>query len=78
MAMYDWNGNENCDDIIDDFIEYEMYKDYLQNYTPTSSGSSSCKTTFIVFIICCIIAAFNELIGAGIFLGYLFLKFLGL
>ncbi|NLG05660.1 MAG: GNAT family N-acetyltransferase [Clostridia bacterium] len=42
MAMYDWNGNGNRNDMADNFIEYQIYKDCTSNNsTPRSSANSS-------------------------------------
>ncbi|MBQ6994394.1 MAG: hypothetical protein IJN64_07920 [Lachnospiraceae bacterium] len=31
MAMYDWNGNGNKNDMADNYIEYQIYKDCTRN-----------------------------------------------
>ena len=56
MAMYDWNGNGNKNDMTDNFIEYQIYKDCTSNNsTPRSSTNSSGSSFWIVFIIACIV-----------------------
>ena len=79
MAMYDWNGNGNRNDMVDNFIEYQGYKNCTSsNTTPRSSANASGKGFVIAFIIACIASAFNEGLGGLIILGYGFLKFMGM
>lgn len=79
MAMYDWNGNGNRNDMADNFIEYQIYKDCTSNSsTPRSSSNSSAGGFWIVFIIAAIVSAFSEGLGVLILLGYGFLKLLGM
>ena len=79
MAMYDWNGNGNRNDMADNFIEYQIYKDCTSNNsTPRSSADSSGSSFWIVFIIACIVDAFCGGLGVLIMLGYGFLKLLGM
>ena len=79
MAMYDWNGNGNRNDMADNFIEYQIYKDCTNNSsTPRSSTNSSGSSFWIVFIIACIVDAFCGGLGILIMLGYGLLKFLGM
>jgi hypothetical protein len=40
MAFVDWNGNGKHD-IQDDFIEYQMYHDCMDNNDPIPSGNHS-------------------------------------
>ena len=79
MAMYDWNGNGNRNDMVDNFIEYQIYKDCTsKNSTPRSSSNSSASVFWIVFIIAMIVGAFNEILGALILLCYGWLKLAGM
>lgn len=79
MAMYDWNGNGNRNDMADNFIEYQIYKDCTSNdHVPRSSTNSSAGRFWIVFIIAMIVGAFNEILGALILLGYGWLKLMGM
>ena len=79
MAIYDWNGNGNRNDMADNFIEYQIYKDCRSNNsTPRSSTNSSGSSFWIVFIIACIVDAFCGGLGVLIMLGYGFLKLLGI
>ena len=78
-AIYDWNGNGNRNDMADNFIEYQIYKDCTSNNsTPRSSTNSSGSSFWIVFIIACIVDAFCGGLGVLIMLGYGFLKLLGM
>ena len=53
MAFYDWNNNGKKD-LVDDYLEYNIYKECTKNIGPSgSSGSSS--SLLIVFIVICII-----------------------
>ena len=79
MAMYDWNGNGNRNDMADNFIEYQICKDCTSNNsTPRSSTNSPGSSFWIVFIIACIVDAFCGGLGVLIMLGYGLLKFLGM
>ena len=79
MAMYDWNGNGNKNDMTDNYIEYQIYKDCTSNNsTPRSSTNSSGSSFWIVFIIACIVDGFCKGLGVLIMLGYGLLKFLGM
>ena len=79
MAMYDWNGNGNRNDMTDNFIEYQIYKDCTSNNsTPRSSTNTSGSGFWIVFIIACIVSAFSEGLGVLILIGYGLLKLMGM
>ena len=79
MAMFDWNGNGNRNDMVDNFIEYQVYKDCTSNNrTPRRSTSSSAGVFLIVFIIAMIVGAFNEILGTLILLGYGWFKLMGM
>ena len=79
MAMYDWNGNGNKNDMFDNVIEYQIYKKCTSNNsTPRSSTNSSAGAFWIVFFITAIVGAFNEILGALILLGYGWLKLMGM
>ena len=79
MAMYDWNGNGNRNDMADNFIEYQIYQDCTSNNSaPRSSTNSSGSSFWIVFIIACIVDAFCGGLGVLIMLGYGLLKLLGM
>ena len=73
MAFYDWNG-DGKKDLMDDFIEYNIYKRSTENSNNgIKSGSDpSFKSFWGVFLLCCVIACFNELFAAIIFGIYLF------
>ena len=71
MAMYDWNGNANRNDMADNFIEYQIYKDCTSNNsTPRNSTDSSGSGFWIVFMIACIVGVFCGGLGVLIMLGY--------
>lgn len=79
MAMYDWNGNKN--DMVDNFIDYQIYKDCPPNNgtsRSTSTSSSPASGFWIVFIISAIVSAFSEGFGVLILLVYGFLKIMGM
>ena len=58
MAIYDWN-KDGKKDMVDDFIEYQIYKDSMkQNTGNISSGSSGSGTWLIGFIIFMLVLAF--------------------
>lgn len=79
MAMYDWNGNGNRNDMVDNFIEYQIYKDCTnKSNTPVNPANSSAGGFWIVFIIAAIVGAFNEILGVLILLGYGWLKIMGM
>lgn len=79
MAMYDWNGNGNKNDMADNYIEYQIYKECTENNsTPKSSSNTSAGGFLIVFIIAMIVSAFSEGLGLLILLGYGFLKLMGM
>lgn len=78
MAMYDWNGNGR-NDMTDNFIEYQIYKDFTSNNsTPRSSTNTSGSGFWIVLIIACIVSAFSEGLGVLILIGYGLLKLIGM
>ena len=74
MAFYDWNG-DGKKDFTDDYIEYSIYKRSVEN---NNGGRPSLDAAFKgfwgVFLVCCVIACFNELVAAIIFGVYLFVK----
>lgn len=79
MAMYDWNGNGNRNDMVDNFIEYQIYKDCTnKSSTPVTPANSSAGGFWIVFIVAAIVGAFNEILGVLILLGYGWLKIMGM
>lgn len=79
MAMYDWNGNGNKNDMVDNYIEYQIYKECTENSsTPRSLSNTSAGGFWIVFIIVMIASAFSEGLGLLILLGYGFLKLMGM
>ena len=79
MAMHDWNGNGNKNDMTDHFIEYQIYKDCTRNNSmPRNSTNISGSVFLIVFIIACIVSVFSEGLGILIILGYGLLKLLGM
>lgn len=79
MAMYDWNGNGNRNDMADNFIEYQIYKDCTSNNsTPRKSTNTSGSGFWIVFIIAYIVSAFSEGLGVLILIGYGLLKLMGM
>ena len=79
--MYDWNGNGNRNDMTDNFIEYQIYKDCTSNNsTPRNSTNTNTSGSgfWIVFIIACIVSAFSEGLGVLILIGYGLLKLMGM
>ena len=81
MAMYDWNGNGNRNDMTDNFIEYQIYKDCISNNsTPRNSTNTNTSGSgfWIVLIIACIVSAFSEGLGVLILIGYGLLKIMGM
>ena len=79
MAIHDWNGNGNSNDMVNNFIEYQIYKNCTRNNsTPRSSTNSSAGGFWIVFIIAMIVGVFSEILGALILLGYGWLKLTGM
>ena len=81
MAMYDWNGNGNRNDMTDNFIEYQIYKDGTSNNsTPRNSTNTNTSGSgfWIVLIIACIVSAFSEGLGVLILIGYGLLKIMGM
>lgn len=79
MAMYDWNGNGNRNDVTDNFVEYQIYKDCTRNNrTPRSSANTSGSSFWIVFIIACIVNAIWGGIGVLILVGYGLFKWFGI
>lgn len=81
MAMYDWNGNGNKNDMVDNFIDYQIYKDCTQNNSTlrnTTNSSSTASGFWIVLIIAAIVSAFSEGFGVLILLAYGFLKIMGM
>ena len=73
MAFCDWNG-DGKKDLMDDFIEYNIYTRSTENsnHGIKSGSDPSFKSFWGVFLVCCVIACFNELIAAIIFGIYLF------
>ena len=80
MAFYDWNhdGKKN---LLDDYIEYKIYKKSMDNKDNCdrdncrkASSNFSFTGSLVVFLVCCVIACFNELVAAIIFGIYLFIK----
>ena len=68
--MTDWNQNGKKE-FTDEYIEYQIYKDCTSNNsTPRSSTNTSGSGFLIVFIIACIVSAFNEGLGVLIMIGY--------
>ena len=81
MAMYDWNGNGNRNDMTDNFIEYQIYKDCtINNSTPRNSTNTNTSGSgfWIVLIIACIVSAFSEGLGVLILIVYGLLKIMGM
>ena len=83
MAMYDWNGNgnKNKNDMVDNFIDYQIYKDCTQNNSTlrnTTNSSSTASGFWIVLIIAAIVSAFSEGFGVLILLAYGLLKIMGM
>jgi len=79
MALFDWNGNGNKNDMVDNYIEYQVFTNLAsENNTPRTSNNTSGTSYWIVFIIACVVSAFSEGLGALIFVGYLVLKWLGM
>ena len=78
MSMHDWN-HDGKKDMVDNFIEYQIYQDCTNNNsTPRSSSGSSAGGFWIVLIIAAIVSAFSEGFGLLILLGYGFLKLMGM
>ena len=73
MAFCDWNG-DGKKDFTDDIIEYNICRRSMEhrNNGRKSSSNPSFKSFWGVFLVCCLIACFNELIAALIFGIYLF------
>ena len=81
MAMYDWNGNGNRNDMTDNFIEYQIYKDCTSNNsTPRNSTNTNTSGSgfWIVLIIACIVSAFSDGLGVLILIVYGLLKIMGM
>lgn len=79
MALFDWNGNGNKNDMVDNYIEYQIFTNLAsENNTPRTSNNTSGINYWIVFIIACVVSAFSEGLGALIMVGYLVLKWLGM
>ena len=81
MAMYDWNGNGNRNDMTDNIIEYQLYKDCTSNNSTPRSSTNTNKSGsgfWIVLIIACIVSAFSEGLGVLILIGYGLLKLMGM
>lgn len=53
MAMHDWNGNGNKNDLFDNSIEYQIYRKFTNNTSSqkNSSGSSSSGLGIVLFLI---------------------------
>lgn len=68
MALRDWN-NDGQKDFMDDFIEYNIYKDMEENFdkqskdygSKSNSSGSSAKIWAIFFIIYFICKLYSEL-----------------
>lgn len=75
MAFYDWNS-DGKKDFTDDFIEYNIYKGSTEsgNNGRRPGSGPTFKSFWGVFLVCCVIACFNELVAAIIFGVYLFNK----
>lgn len=65
MAFYDWN-KDGKKDIVDDYIEYNIYKESTKNKTNTNSGSgkmsnasAGCATVISIVIATAILSVFN-------------------
>lgn len=78
MAMYDWNGNGDRNDMVDNFVEYQIFMDSAGDTGIPSSTNTWGSGFWLVFVIAGIVAAFNELLGALILLGYIFMKSMGM
>lgn len=78
MAMFDWNGNGNKNDMVDNYIEYQIFTNLASDdHTPRTTNNKFGINYWIVFIIACVVSAFSEGLGALIFAVYLVLKWLG-
>lgn len=65
MAMRDWNGNGNKNDVADNFMEYQIYKDCINNNsTPRRNTNTSGSSFGIVFMIACVVEVFCGGFGA--------------
>lgn len=79
MAMDDWNGNGNKNDVADNFMEYQIYKDCINNNsTPRRNTNTSGSSFGIVIMVACVVEVFCGGFGALIILGYGLLKLLGM
>ena len=79
MAMHDWNGNVNKNDIFDNFTEFQIYQNCTKGNNVSRSASNSSGGGFwTVFIIACIASAFSEIFGVLIIIGYGWLKLMGM
>ena len=78
MAMYDWNGNGDRNDMVDNFVEYQIFMDCTSDPGISSSTNTWGSGFLLVFVIACIVAAFNKLFGVLILIGYLFFKSMGM
>ena len=59
MAMGDWNGNGNKNDVADNFMEYQIYKDCINNNsTPRRNTNTSGSSFGIVIMIACVVQVF--------------------
>ena len=79
MALFDWNGNGNKNDMVDNFIEFQIFTNYIsENNTPRTSNNTSGISFWRAFIIACLVATVSEVLGGLIMVGYLVLKWLGM
>lgn len=79
MALFDWNGNGNKNDMVDNFIEYQIFTNLAsENNTPRTSNNTSGVGFWIVFSIACVADALCGGLGVLIMLVYGVLKLLGM
>lgn len=66
MAMYDWNGNSK-NDMGDNFIEYNIYKDVTgQNSNYSSSVSSDWWVPVVLYLLTAICPPLGVIILLGV------------